>query len=75
MAPCCIKDHFPKYYKLPTALEFSEEITTNILYNLNLTSENVNSLYNDYMKEDMKKEQWIRSAPDFRMKFIIKNNI
>ena len=57
LAPCCIKDHFPKYYKLPTALEFSEEITSNILYNLNLTSENVNSLYNDYMKEDMKKEQ------------------
>jgi len=56
LAPCCIKEHFPKCYKLPTALEFSEEITKNILYNLNLSSENVNTLYNGFMKEDMKKE-------------------
>ena len=55
--PCCIKEHFPKNDELPTALEFSEEITKNILYNLNLSSETVNTLYNDYMKEDMKKEQ------------------
>jgi biotin-(acetyl-CoA carboxylase) ligase len=55
--PCCIKEHFPNKIDLPTALEFSEEITKNILYNLNLSSETVNTLYNDYMKEDMKKEQ------------------
>ena len=54
--PCCIKEHFPKNCKLPTALEFSEEITENILYNLNLSCDDVNKLYNSYMKEDMKKD-------------------
>ena len=55
--PCCIKEHFPKKCKLPTALEFSEEITENILYNLNLSCDDVNTLYNNYMKEDNKKDQ------------------
>ena len=57
LAPCCIKEHFPDNCELPSALEFSEEITKNILYNLNLSSEDVNALYNNYMKEDMKKDQ------------------
>ena len=48
--PCCIKEHFPKKYKLPTALKFSEEITKNILYNLNLSSEKVNEKYNGFLK-------------------------
>ena len=55
--PCCIKEHFPKKGKLPTALELSEEITKNILYNLNLSCDDVNTLYNNYMKEDNKKDQ------------------
>ena len=48
--PCCIKEHFPKNDELPTALEFSEEITKNILYNLNLSSEKVNEKYNRFLK-------------------------
>jgi BirA family biotin operon repressor/biotin-[acetyl-CoA-carboxylase] ligase len=48
--PCCIKEHFPKNCELPTALEFSEEITKNILYNLNLSSEKVNEKYNGFLK-------------------------
>ena len=48
--PCCIKEHFPNKCTLPTALEFSEEITKNILYNLNLSSEKVNEKYNGFLK-------------------------
>ena len=48
--PCCIKEHFPNNCELPTALEFSEEITKNILYNLNLSSEKVNEKYNGFLK-------------------------
>ena len=48
--PCCIKEHFPNKSNLPTALEFSEEITKNILYNLNLSSEKVNEKYNGFLK-------------------------
>ena len=50
LAPCCIKDHVPNNCKLPTTLEFSEEITKNIIYNLNLSSEKVNEKYNGFLK-------------------------
>jgi biotin-(acetyl-CoA carboxylase) ligase len=50
LAPCCIKEHFPKNCKLLTDLELSEEITKNILYNLNLSSEKVNEKYNGFSK-------------------------
>ena len=49
LLPCYVKAHLPEGVEVPNALDLSIEITKNILYNLNLTSEQIDKLFEEYL--------------------------
>ncbi len=51
LPPCCIKDHLPKNIKLPNPLDLSIEITKRLIFNINLTEDKINNLFEQYMKK------------------------
>ena len=52
LLPCCIKEHLPEGIETPNPLELSIEITKNIFFNLNLTSEEVLKLFESYINKN-----------------------
>ena len=52
LPPCFIKEHLPEGIDVPTPVQLSIEITKNIFYNLNLTSEEVSKLFDKYINEN-----------------------
>lgn len=49
LSPCFVKLHLPKDTEPPRALDLSIEVTKNILFNLNLTSEEIDKLFEQYV--------------------------
>ena len=52
LPPCFIKEHLPEGIDVPNPVQLSIEITKNIFYNLNLTSEEVSKLFDKYINEN-----------------------
>ena len=52
LPPCFIKEHLPEGIDVPSPVQLSIEITKNIFYNLNLTSEEVSKLFDEYINEN-----------------------
>ena len=49
---CFIKEHIPQGIEVPNAVDLSIEITKNIFFNLNLSSEEVSKLFDKYINEN-----------------------
>ena len=49
LLPCYVKAHLPDEVETPNALNLSIDVTKNILFNLNLTSEQIDKLFNQYL--------------------------
>ena len=50
LLPCCLKDHLIKG-NVPTALELSIAISKRIIFYTNLTEDNINQLFEQFMKK------------------------
>lgn len=50
LLPCCLKDHLIKG-NVPTALDLSIAISKRIIFNANLTEDNINQLFEQFMKK------------------------
>ena len=52
LLPCCVKEHLASGIEPPTALDFSIEVTKQIIYNLNMTKNGIDELFEKYIKKD-----------------------
>ena len=52
LPPCFIKEHLPEGVDIPNPVDLSIEITKNIFFNLNLTSEEISKLFDKYINEN-----------------------
>ena len=52
LLPCCLKDHI-KNKEIPTPLDLSIAITKRIIYNINLTEEEIEKLFEEFMKKPL----------------------
>ena len=53
LSPCFVNEHIPKNNKRPDALELSIEITKQIIYNLRKTGDEIEQLFEKYVKKDI----------------------
>lgn len=53
LSPCYVKAHLPKEMETPTPLNLSIEITKNILYNLNLSMEQIDKVFEHFLMKNM----------------------
>ena len=51
LSPCCVNDHLSKDGKKPEALDLSIEITKQIIYNLKFSREEIDNLFDKYVKK------------------------
>ena len=51
LSPCCVNEHLHKERKKPQALDLSVEITKQIIYNLKLSLEEIDNLFDKYAKK------------------------
>ena len=49
LPPCFLKEHLPEGVKAPNPLDLSLEITKNIFFNLNMTSDEISKLFDKYI--------------------------
>ena len=53
LSPCFVKEHLPENKKKPDAFELSIEITKQIIYNLRKTGDEIEKLFEKYVKKDI----------------------
>lgn len=53
LSPCFVNQHIPENKKKPDALELSIEITKQIIYNLRKTGDDIEKLFEKYVKKDL----------------------
>lgn len=54
LSPCFVNTHLPEESEQINALELSIEVTKNILYNLNLSQEQIEKLFEKYLIPSLK---------------------
>ena len=52
LPPCCLKDHI-RNQDMPTALDLSIAISKRILFNINLTEEELNALFEGFIQKNV----------------------